>query len=234
MASYIIPRAYIGGLQALDYTYIQYGSIAVGTPRGVQLVVVFLTVWFLVALVVGCASQLNVTTGAGKVLRVPLFTEGLHDLVQDRFVAGGADALRDCVYTMSCGHILVERRQHRAQVIHGGFPLLGVVLSAPLTSLFLIGRLKFDQVLHELVELKSCGGSGDATFSRSSSCSFFAGLLTRGDRFRSSTTELMLDFCELVNKGTNRWAGLTFGIISCCVWREGEREREREREREKV
>ena len=60
--------------------YIQNGSIAVGTARGKQFMVVLLTVWFAVVLIEGDVPQLLVTLRASKVLRVPRLLHGIDNL----------------------------------------------------------------------------------------------------------------------------------------------------------
>ena len=67
--------------------YLEDGSVAVGTARGKQLVVVFLAVGPAVAVVVGGATELHITLGTGEVLLVPLATKSIDHLCQDRLAA---------------------------------------------------------------------------------------------------------------------------------------------------
>lgn len=57
------------------FPYMQNGPLAIGTTRGEELMVVFVTIWTPIPLKEACAAQLRFTHHAYKVLGVPHLTQ---------------------------------------------------------------------------------------------------------------------------------------------------------------
>lgn len=74
----------------------QNGPLAVGTTRGEELVVVFVTVWPPIPLKEVCAAQLRLTRHTQEVFRVPHLTQSC-DHLPDRIVTKGSGRIVKCL-----------------------------------------------------------------------------------------------------------------------------------------
>lgn len=96
--------------------YIENGSVAIGTSRAKQIVVVGLAEGLAVALEKVARAQLLGAVGAGEVFRVPGLAQRGDHLSDNGLLAGAAAALLARVDTLAT-HVCLQVAEHRVQVV---------------------------------------------------------------------------------------------------------------------